>query len=331
MKKPAAFFALPPSMYDVIYGGYPREQLDQRIEVIGGPADEAGLRAFPRLAEVELLFSGWGAPELKEDLLCLMPKLRAVFYGAGSIKKMVTDAFWDRGIPVTSAYQANAVPVAEYAHAVISLSLKRFWYFDRTVRGRRAWTPPVELPGAFRSVVGLVSLGAIGRMVAEKFKGTDVQVVAYDPFVKEEAAQALGVRLVSLEELFRISDVVSLHTPWLPETVGLVSGALLETMKPNSTLVNSARGAVICEPDLIALLKRRPDVTAVLDVTHPEPPVPGSPFYELPNVVLTPHIAGSLGSECKRLGAYMVQEVDRFLAGQPMKWQITREQSARMA
>lgn len=329
--KPKAIFALPPSMYDVIYAGYPRELLDQRVDVIGGPLPEEQLRDYPRLGEVEILLAGWGTPALVADLLDRMPNLRGVFYGAGSIKRMVTEDFWARGIPVTSAYQANAVPVAEYAHAAIMLSLKRFWYYAGTARRERTWPAIVAVPGAFRSVVGLVSLGAIGRLVVEKLKNSDLQVVAYDPFVNADTARTLGVRTVALDELFRVSDVVSLHTPWLPETEGMITGALVRSMKPNATILNTSRGAIVREPEMIEVLRERPDLTAVLDITYPEPPVEGSPLFELPNVVLTPHIAGSMGPECKRMGAYMVEEMDRFLAGKPMKWQITREQSLRMA
>ncbi len=326
-----ALFALPPGLYDVIYAGYPRAQLERRVEIIGGPLDASALSSFPRLHEVEVLFAGWQTPALVAELLDRMPALRAVFYGAGSIKNIVTEAFWERGIPVTSAYQANAVPVAEYTHAAIMLSLKRVWHFERTAQREQKWPAYVEMPGAFRSTVGLVSLGAIGRRVVEKLRLSDIQVVAYDPFVNEEVARQLGVRMLPLDELFRTADIVSLHTPWLKETEGLVTGALIETMKPNATLINTSRGAVIRENEMIEVLRRRPDLTALLDVTFPEPPVAGSPLYTLPNVVLTPHIAGSMGEECRRMGAYMVEELDRFLAGQPMKWQITREQAARMA
>ena len=260
-----------------------------------------------------------------------MPHLRAVFYGAGSIRYLVSEAFWASNIPITSAYAANAIPVAEFAFAAILLSLKRVWHYERATRRERAWPAFVPMPGAFRSTVGLVSLGAIGRLVAGHLKSTEAQVIAYDPFAKAEDAQALGVRLVTLEEVFKTADVVSLHTPHLKETEGLISASLLRSMKPGATLVNTARGALIREDELITTLQERPDLTAMLDVTWPVTPAPESPLFDLPNVVLTPHIAGSTGEECKRMGSYMADELERFLRAEPLRWRITRQQMERMA
>lgn len=329
--KPRAFFAVPAGTYDIVYAGYPRDLLDAQVQVIGGPAAGEDLLASPRLEEVELLYTGWGAPRIDTPLLARLPRLRAVFHAAGTIRSLVSDAFWQREIQITSAYAANAIPVAEFAQAAILLSLKGVWHYERAAQRDRARPRFIEMPGAFRSTVGLVSLGAIGRLVVQHLKATELQIVAYDPYVTPEAAAALGVRMVTLEELFRVSDVVSLHAPLLPQTEGLITGPLLDSMKPHATLLNTARGGLIREPELIEVLRRRPDLTAVLDVTAPEPPVPGSPLYELPNVVLTPHVAGSMGPECKRLGTAMAEETGRFLAGQPLRWHITRAQFERMA
>lgn len=102
-------------------------------------------------------------------------------------------------------------------------------------------------------------------------------------------------------------------------------------MKPGATFLNTARGAIVREAELIEVLRARPDLLAVLDVTYPEPPVPGSPFYTLPNVILTPHIAGSLDQECQRMGQIVVDELKRFLAGEPLQWAISQQQAAVMA
>jgi phosphoglycerate dehydrogenase-like enzyme len=173
--------------------------------------------------------------------------------------------------------------------------------------------------------VGLVSLGLIGRLVRERLRPFDLRVLAYDPYVKPDYARELDVQLLPLAEVFRRSDVVSLHTPLREETEKMITGAHFASMKPGATFINTARGAIVHETEMIEVLKQRPDLQAVLDVTYPEPPEPGSPLYTLPNVILTPHIAGSMDGECRRMGRYMVEELRRFVAGKPLRWQVTRE------
>jgi phosphoglycerate dehydrogenase-like enzyme len=269
--------------------------------------------------------------KLDAAFLAAAPRLRAVFYGAGSVKGIVSDAFWAKGIPITSSYAANAVPVAEYTLAQILFCLKKGWQHALAIRSARRYPGLLAVPGAYGSVVGIVSLGMVGRMVCEHLKRFDLRVIAYDPFATDEDARSLGVELCSLEELFRCADLVSLHTPWLPETVGLITGAHFASMKPGATFINTARGAVVREQELIDVLQRRPDLFALLDVTYPEPPEPGSPLYTLDNVILTPHIAGSLNAECRRMGRIVVDEVGRFVRGEPLRWAISRERAAVMA
>src|SRR5699024_5712690 len=134
-------------------------------------------------------------------------------------------------------------------------------------------------------------------------------------FVSAEEAEALNVELCSLEDIFQRSDIVSLHTPWLKETEGLITGAHFSAMKSNTTFINTARGAVVKEPEMIEVLQDRKDIMAILDVTYPEPPTADSPLYDLPNVVLTPHISGSAGKERERMGKYMLEECKRYLNG----------------
>jgi phosphoglycerate dehydrogenase-like enzyme len=179
------------------------------------------------------------------------------------------------------------------------------------------------VPGAFHTTVGLLSLGAIGRMVAQRLKNHDVRVVAHDPYVDPEQAAELGVELVSLERLFVDSDVVSIHAPNLPATRGMVSGELIRSMKPDASLINTARGQVIDEPALIEALRERDDLDAILDVAANEPDNADSPLWDLPNVILTPHIARSMDKECRRMGEYMVEEWERYRTGQALEHEVT--------
>jgi len=329
--KPKAVFLLSESSYDAIYGTAERQAIAERAEILGPLLTSESWAQCPDVTHsVEWIFSGWGMPVMDERFLSAFPNLRVLFYGAGSIKGFVTEAFWQRGITVTSAYAANAVPVAEFAFAQIILSLKGMWRAARRMKQDRVHARE-EVLGAYDTTVGLISLGMIGRLVAERLKSLHVHVVAYDPFCSQAEASKLGVELCSLEELFAKAEVVSCHAPWLKETEGMLHKAHFARMKQGATFINTARGAVVNEADLIEVLSARPDLFVLLDVTWPEPPVPDSPLYDLPNVALTPHIAGSIGNECRRMGQYMIDEADRLLAGSPLLYAINREQSLRMA
>jgi len=325
-------FLLNSDAYQKIYGPAERTAIEQQVEIYAPPQTAQSIQANPTiLHDAEFIFSGWGMPVMDEAFLAAAPKLKIVFYGAGSIKYCTPAAFWQRQIPITSAYAANAVPVAEFTLAQILLALKKTWQHALAIRQAGSYINQLPVAGGYASTVGIVSLGMIGRMVCEHLQRFDLTVIAYDPFVAQADADALHVELCSLEEVFRRADVVSLHTPWLPATVGMITGAHLAAMKTGATFINTARGAVVREQEMIQILQQRPDILALLDVTYPEPPVAGSPLYSLPNVILTPHIAGSLDNECRRMGRIMVDELMRFRKGQPLRWSITREQAAVMA
>ena len=329
---PKALYVLGSEAFEKIYGKEEREDVIGLADVYAPPQTGDSVANNPRvLAEAEVILSGWGAPAMGGAFLEAAPKLRVVLYGAGSIRRVATPALWERGVRITSAHAANAVPVSEYALAAILFSLKRVWHFAFSARQDKAMPRQGQVPGAYGSTVGLVSLGMVGRLVRERLRPFDLRVVAYDPHVTLEEARTLDVDLLSLEDLFEASDVVSLHTPWLPETEGMILGSHLASMKHNVTLINTSRGAVVREPEMVEVLRERPDLWAVLDVTHPEPPAPGSPLYALPNVVLTPHIAGSLGRECRRMGRLVVDELRRYVTGEPLQHEITRDDAALMA
>lgn len=329
---PKGLFILDPHAFELIYGEPLRAKIARRVELVAGMQTKTSIKEHPELlAEVDVIFSGWGAPVMDEAFLKLAPKLRAVFYGAGSIKAMTPDAFWERGIAVTSAYAMNAVPVSEFTLASILLSLKRAWHYVLETKRLGSFPQKVKPPGAYGSKVGLISFGMIGRLVRERLLPFNVDVWVYDPFLKAEQAAEFNVTLVSLDDIFSHCDVVSLHTPWLKQTENMIRGRHFDLMKPGSTFINTARGAIVNEPEMIESLTRHPEVTALLDVTWPEPPVPGSPLYSLPNVVLTPHIAGSQENECRRMGQLMVDEFDRWAKGEPMRWAISKEKAAILA
>lgn len=332
-KRPKAVVCCAPWCAEIVYPGWLRERMEAMVDLQPQHLTAADFAGDVDLSGVEIIFGSWGLVPLSAEVLAKLPELKIVLYGAGSIRNVVTDAFWRRGLTICSAWAMNAVPVAEYTFAQIILCLKKVYPSQRATRLKLAWARETfgGRFGAYDATVGLVSLGQIARLLLERLRTLDVRVAVYDPFLSEEQARELGVRKCGLEELFDTCEVVSLHTPWLPETEGLITGDLLRRLPVGGSFINTARGAVVREQEMIQVLIDRPDIQAILDVTYPEPPAKDSPLFTLPNVFLTPHIAGSMDRECARMGAAMVDECARFLAAEPLQFSVSREQSLRMA
>ena len=326
MRPLRGLFILDEEAHRLAYGQTELRDINQHVDLIAPTQSYASVMDEPKLLEkVEVVFSGWGGPRLDETFLEAAPQLRALFYAAGSLSSILTDAVWKRGIVVTSALAANAVPVAEYTLATALFSLKHGWRLARQTREQRTFVANARnaAPGAYGSTIGLVSFGAVAQKLLQLLKPFDLNVLVYDPYVTSAQANEFGFTLVSLVELFRRCDVVSLHAPQLTETEGIIRGELLSSMKHGATFINTARGLVVCQDEMIQVATLRPDLQFVLDVATPEPPEPASALYSLPNVMFTPHIAGSCGNECRRMGRYMVEELERFVAGQPLRWAVT--------
>jgi phosphoglycerate dehydrogenase-like enzyme len=316
------------------YSSRQREELSKNATLVDTELDSNNWMKYPEVTrKVDILLSTWGVPKMDHAFLARFPQLKGLFYAAGTVKGFITKEAVDRGIVVCSAAEANALAVAEYTLSTILLSLKNFWGFIRYPGNSPEWPAHFDstVLGSYHAVIGLISLGSAGSAVARKLAYFDCDVIAYDPFVSKSAAKNMGVKLVSLEDIFRLSDVVSIHTPLIPETVHLITGDLLRLMKPYATFINTSRGAIVNEDDLCEVMRIRPDLTAILDVTWPEPPCEESPLYNLKNVVLTPHIAGSLGREITRMGDWMVDEVKRYLNNAPLHYQVIPERLANMA
>ncbi|MCZ6632652.1 MAG: hydroxyacid dehydrogenase [bacterium] len=275
------------------------------------------------LQDLEVIFSTWGMPVLKSEHLDQLPNLKIVLYSAGSVQKFAR-TFLEHGIHVCSAWRANSIPVSEYTLAQILLANKGYYRNTRdcqTPEGRR--NKPFKGRGNFGATVALLGAGAIGQKVIELLQPFHLNIIVFDPFLSDETASELGVQKVSLKDAFRQGDVVSNHLANNPQTVGMIHGAHFSCLQDHATFINTGRGATVVEPDLIAELQKRPTLTALLDVTSPEPPDPDSPFYTLPNLTLTSHIAGSLNDEVNRMADYMIEEFQRWQAGEPLQHEVT--------
>ncbi|MFJ9025996.1 hydroxyacid dehydrogenase [Streptomyces sp. NPDC102259] len=287
----------------------------------------------PALAEAEVLITGWGAPVLDPAALAAAPRLRAVLHAAGTVRGMISESCWERGLLISSAAHANALPVAEFTLATILLAGKNAFGLRESLRtGHRLPPGPADLAlvGNFGRKVGIIGASRVGRRVLELLRPFNLAVCLSDPYVDAAEAARLGVELVSLDELLAGSDIVSLHAPDTPQTYRMLDRRRLAAIPDGATLINTSRGALI-DPEALADELTSGRLNAVLDVTEPEPLPQDSPLYDLPNVFVTPHIAGSLGNELERLGRAVVEEAERLVDGLPLVHQVLRADLHRIA
>jgi len=334
--RPKLAFALDPDKTRHVFDAAALDRLARSCELLSREAitSFAAPEARQLLAEAEVLITGWGCPMITPEVLRAAPRLRLIAHAAGTVKFTVDPAAYAAGIRVTHAAEANAVPVAEFTLAAILFANKRVFELRdryRADRMRRSSYALMEEPiGNFRRTVGLVGASRIGRRVAAMLGGFDFTVLVYDPFVQPGDPVASTAELVDLDTLMARSDVVSIHAPSLPTTRGMIGARQLKLMPDGATFINTARGALIDEAALIAELQTG-RIHAVIDVTDPEIPPADSPLFSLPNVFLTPHVAGAVGTERLRLGLMAIEEVERFVRGEPMLYEIAPELLERLA
>ena len=285
-------------------------------------------------SKVEFVFSTWGMPCFtEEEIKNCFPSLKCVFYGAGTVQSFARP-FLNCGVKVFSAWAANAVPVAEFTVAQIILANKGYFLTNRlyhTKGSNAAKDAFKKCNGNYGETVGIIGAGMIGRLVIQMLKQYNLKVIVFDPFLSDEKADELGVEKCELTELFERAFVVSNHLANNEQTKGMLHYDHFRRMRENAVFINTGRGAQVVEEDLVRVLTERPDLTALLDVTHPEPPVDSHPFYTLPNCLLTPHIAGSAGDEVARMGKFMLAECERYLKGEACQYEVSMKMLETMA
>ncbi|POX50890.1 hydroxyacid dehydrogenase [Streptomyces sp. Ru72] len=311
----------PPGLADHLFPDAVRRRLEEAVKVSPQILTEfASPSSRAELADTDVLLTGWGCPPLDADALACAPRLAAVVSAAGSALPMPNvDPVLTKRLRFANAGAANAVPVAEYSVAMILLAGKRIFESARLYRARRDFIDREAVfpdAGNYLRTVGLIGASRVGRLVIERLRqSTDLRILVADPYLSVEEAARLGVHLVGIHELMRSVDVVSVHAPLLPETRGMITAELLALLPDGATVINSARGAVIDQDALLAELAAG-RLNAILDVTHPEVLPADHPIYDLDNVFLTPHMAGSVGNELRRMGEHVVDEVIRFARGE---------------
>ena len=280
--------------------------------------DEPEARAA--LATAQVLITGWGAPELTEQTLDAAPALRYVLHAGGQAASLLPSSASARGIRVSNAGWINAIPVAEFTTAMIILANKHAFHAHRLYDTSRRYIDRERTfphSGNVGKTVGIVGASRTGRIVMEMLAPFDVNLIVFDPYVPADEIARLGATAVSLNDLMAMSDVVTLHPPLNASTLHMIGAEQLGLMKDGATLINTSRGLIVDQEALLAEL-RSGRIEAILDVTTPDVLPHDSELFTMPNVFLTPHIAGSMGSEIRRMGDHVASELERITLGQPL-------------
>ena len=279
-----------------------------------------GADAISVLSQIDVLVTGWGAPRLTDAQLDAAPHLTHILHAGGQAAHFLPESIARRGIALSNAGWVNAIPVAEFTFAMIVLANKNAFRLNHLYRSEQRFIERErEFPQAGNrgKTIGIVGASRIGRIVLERLGDIEVSALLCDPYISPLEAERLGARLVSLDDLMAHSDIVSVHAPLNAETQGMITARHLALMQTGSTLVNTARGAIVDQAALVTELQSG-RIDAILDVTEPDVLPPGHVLYSLPNVFLTPHISGSMGPEIARMGAHIASELGRVVRGLPL-------------
>lgn len=301
-------------------------------EVVSNDGDSSAGQVRKIIKGADIAVTSWGNGLLTGDILDQAPDLKLIVHAAGSVKVIVTDEVWKRGIRVTSSAKPLGQGVAETALGFTISASKNFYNLSSSLHdGKWNDCPRADVTELYGVTVGVIGAGWAGGHYIRLLKGFDVDVLLYDPYVSAERAEKMGARKTSLEELLRESDVVSIHAPSIPETKGMINARTLGLMKKDAVLINTARGSIVNECDLYRHMSAGNLKYACLDVFDPEPPAADHPLRTLPNAILTPHIAGLLNNGKHRIGMHVADEIEKFLRGEPMACEVTKEQLSKMA
>jgi len=254
------------------------------------------------------------ATQVDAEVLGATTQLKVVARAGVGLDNVVVPAATERGVLVVNAPTSNIVSAAEHAVALLLSVARRVPAADQSLRGcewKRSSFSGVELQG---KTVGVVGLGKIGQLFAQRLAAFDTKLIAYDPYVSAARAGQLGIELVTLDELLRRADAISIHLPKTPETKGLIDAEALKKTKPGVIIVNAARGGLIVEQDLADALRSGHVGGAGIDVFESEPTT-SSPLFELENVVVTPHLGASTAEAQDRAGTDVAKSVLLALRG----------------
>ncbi len=329
MKKSKIFFICDtPDTFVKVYGSASIEGIASDGNIY---SKEDVLTNSDSFADTEFIFSTWGFPTFtEEEISALFPKLRAIFYAAGSVQYFARP-FFNHGIKIYSARKANAIPVAEFTLSQILLANKGYFQNASAFSNGNPFKADFlidKYTGNYNASVGIIGVGEIGRKVIEFLKPFSLNILAYDAFLSEKEISTFGAQKASLEEIFSTCNVISNHLADNPQTKNFIKYDLLKLMPPFSTIINTGREGQLNEDDLIRILREREDITALLDVTsieHNDPPITVHPLFDIHNCYMSRHISGSSNREVARMGDYMKKEYFNFISEKPCDSEVKPE------
>lgn len=318
-----------PGLEDTLFN----EQARRKLKEICDVASWQPAQSVPS-GNTDIILASWGTPKFDKEFLDALPNLKMVAYAAGTIKKIVSDTFWERDIKIAAAAAANAIAVAEYTVSAMVFLAKNVRHAAKyyTDDNKENFLQLRDTPVGFNGLnIGLIGASFVGREVIRLLGSYNVQVAVFDPYLSVEEAEKLGVTKMELDQLVTWADVVSVHAPKLPETQHLIGKNQFQLMKKGSFFINTARGTIV-DYEALADITPQKNIEVVIDVTDPDEPLPeNSPLRKLGNVFITPHIAGSRGNEQQLMGTLAVEEIKRFVSGKSLKYQIQQKDLNRIA
>ncbi len=333
--RPTVLVLLPPRLYAELF----QPEADAALQRLARVTYNTEERNWPcaelaaRIGGYDAVITGWGSPTFNDEVLAAAGGLRLIAHSAGSIKNLLPPAVFGRGIAVTHAASAIAPAVAEMSLLLVMLLLRRAHHSDRALKAGGTWADAQPAPMGQELCgqrVGVIGAGYTGRSFIRLLRALEAEVWVYDPFLTAERATELGVRRVALDELLAGCPVVSLQAPSTAETYHMIGARELRLLPDGALFVNTARSWLVDQEALLAELETG-RIQAALDVFDEEPLPADSPFRKLDNVFLTPHIAGATVQARRRQGRTIVEEMERFFAGQPLRYRVTREMLETMA
>ncbi len=283
------------------------------------------------IQDCEVAISGWGTPPFSQAVMDGAPELKMIAHSAGSIKRLLPAPVWERDILVVHAAAAIAPAVAEMTLLLILMCRRDVHRISQRMKEGEPWPQTGNLGHELAgSRVGIIGAGHTGRNVIRVLRALDTELWVYDPYVSAERARALGVRQVTLEELMSQCPIITVQAPPTKETHHMIGRDLLDQIQDGALFVNTARSHVVDADSLYESLQEN-RYQAALDVFDTEPLPTDSRLRSLPNVTLTPHMAGKSENARRRQGALIVNELERYIRGEPVRERVTRDMLATMA